>query len=466
MIEGDSKKIMEEQKQRDPRGSALIPFIIFVGVYLITGIVLDIQGVDSAFYQLPTPIAAFVGIIAAFVMFRGSLDEKLRVFMKGCGDENIMTMCMIYLFAGAFTAVSKEMGGIDAAVNIGMSVIPPQFLAAGAFVISAFIAISTGTSVGTIVAVTPITIGLAQAGHLNVYLVVGATIGGAMFGDNLSMISDTTIAATRTQGCEMKDKFYANFRIALPPAIVTTTLLLIFGRPDTVPPVQEYPVNFVKVLPYLFVLIAALAGVNVFAVLIGGILFSGVIGLACGSFGMLGFAQNIYSGFTGMFEIFLLSMVTGGLGAMVTEAGGLDWILMKVSRVIRGRRSAEAGISVMVALTDFATANNTVAIIISSPVARDLSRKYGVDPKRSASLLDIFSCVVQGIIPYGAQVLYACALLENLRSPFQVVGCCWYSYLLMISAIVSIFFSRAPKKDLTIEERAEEEFAKDENSDQ
>lgn len=456
---------MENQKKREPKGSALIPFIIFVGVYLGTGIALDLQGVDSAFYQLPTPIAAFVGIIAAFIMFRGTLEEKLSTFMKGCGDENIMTMCMIYLFAGAFTEVSKEMGGIDAAVNMGMSVIPPEFLAAGAFVISAFIAVSTGTSVGTIVAVTPITIGLAQAGGLNVCLVVGATIGGAMFGDNLSMISDTTIAATRTQGCEMKDKFRANFLIALPPAVLTTVLLLIFGRPETVPPVQEYPVDFIRILPYLFVLIAALAGMNVFVVLIGGILFSGAIGLAYGSFGMLGLAQNIYNGFTGMFEIFLLSMVTGGLGTMVTEAGGLDWILMKVSRVIRGRRSAEAGISAMVALTDFATANNTVAIIISAPVARDLSRKYGVDPKRSASLLDIFSCVVQGIIPYGAQVLYACALLKDLRSPFQVVGCCWYSYLLMISAIVSILFFRAPKKDLTIEERAREEFADDEISD-
>lgn len=437
---------MGERTKQEPNGAALIPFLIFVGVYLATGIVLDVSGVDSAFYQLPTPIAAFVGIIAAFIMFKGTLEEKLATFMKGCGDENILTMCMIYLFAGAFTAVSKQMGGIEAAVNIGMSVIPPEFLAAGAFVISAFIAVSTGTSVGTIVAVTPITIGLAQAGNLNVYLVVGATIGGAMFGDNLSMISDTTIAATRTQGCEMKDKFRANFAIALPPAILTIVLLLIFGRPETVPAVQEYPVNFIKVLPYLFVLISALAGLNVFLVLVTGTVLSGVIGLAYGSFGMLGFANTIYDGFTGMFEIFLLSMVTGGLATMVTKNGGLDWILMNVSHVIHGRRSAEAGISAMVALTDFATANNTVAIIISSPVARDLSRTYNVDPRRAASLLDIFSCVVQGIIPYGAQVLYACALLEGLRSPFQVIGCCWYSYLLMISALLSIVFPRLRRR--------------------
>ncbi|WP_194610149.1 Na+/H+ antiporter NhaC family protein [Clostridium vitabionis] len=429
------------RKQRKPNGKALIPFLIFVGVYLATGVILNLQGVESAFYQLPTPIAAFVGIIAAFIMMKGTMEEKLHTFMEGCGDENIMTMCMIYIFAGAFTTVTKEMGGIDAAVNMGMAVIPPQFLAAGVFVISAFIALATGTSVGTIVSVTPITIGLAEAGGLNVHLIVGATIGGAMFGDNLSMISDTTIAATRTQGVEMKDKFRENFRIALPAAILTVVLLLAFGRPDTVPAVQGYPVDPIRILPYAFVLVSALLGMNVFMVLVGGILLSGAIGIFSGSFSLLGFANNIYQGFTSMFEIFLLSMVTGGLGAMVTGEGGLDWILEKVRGIIRGRKSAELGISAMVALTDFATANNTVAIIISAPVARDISETYGVDPKRTASLLDIFSCVVQGIIPYGAQVLYACALLENLGSPFQVVGCCWYSYLLMIAALISIAVS-------------------------
>jgi Na+/H+ antiporter NhaC len=436
---------MEEEKslqKRKPNGYALIPFGIFVGVYLATGIILNAMGVEQAFYQLPTPIAAFVGIVVAFIMFRGTMDEKLKIFTSGCGDENIITMCMIYLFAGAFTEVSKAMGGIDAAVNMGMSVVPPQFLAAGTFLISCFIAMACGTSVGTIVAVTPITIGLAEAGGLNVYLVVGATVSGAMFGDNLSMISDTTIAATRTQGCEMKDKFRANFKIALPAAIITLILLIIFGRPETTPVMQDYPINFIKVIPYLFVLISALAGVNVFIVLAGGIVISGAIGIAYGSFSLLGFANDIYTGFSGMFEIFLLSMVTGGLGAMVTEEGGLDWIMMKVRKIIRGRRSAEAGISVMVALTDFATANNTVAIIVSSPVARDISREFGVDPKRSASLLDIFSCVVQGIIPYGAQLLYACALLEDIGSPFQVIKYCWYPFLLMISAFLSIIITK------------------------
>ena len=423
---------------RKPSGTALIPFFLFVGVYLATGIILEVTGTENAFYQLPTPVAALVGIIAAFFMFKGTMNEKVHTFMKGCGNENIMTMCIIYILAGAFTDVTRAMGGVDAAVNLGMSLIPARFLAAGVFVITAFIAISTGTSVGTIAAVTPITIGLAESGGLNLYLVVGATIGGAMFGDNLSMISDTTIAATRTQGVEMKDKFRANFRIALPAAIATVILLLIFGRPETLPQAQDYAFSFVKVIPYLFVLISALAGLNVFMVLTGGIVLSGIIGIACQSFTVLEYTQHIYSGFSSMFEIFLLSMITGGLAEMVAEAGGLDWILLKVSHVIHSRRSAEAGISAMVALTDLATANNTVAIIISGPVAKNISKQYGIDPKRSASLLDIFSCVVQGVIPYGAQLLYACALLENLSSPFRIIRNCWYSYLLMLAAIVSI----------------------------
>ena len=216
-------------------GKAFLPFGVFVGVYLITGIVLNAKGVEMAFYQLPTPVAAVIGVITAFILFKGTINEKLETFLKGCGQTDVMTMCFIFLFAGAFTTVSSEMGGVDAVVNLGMSVLPPQFVAAGVFVISGFIGISTGTSVGTVVAVTPIAIGLAEAGGLNVYLVVAATICGAMFGDNLSMISDTTIAATRTQGVEMKDKFRSNFAIAFPAAIITVVLLLIFGRPDVVP---------------------------------------------------------------------------------------------------------------------------------------------------------------------------------------------------------------------------------------
>ena len=434
-----------EQKPSKANGLALIPFLIFIGIYLITGMVLNARGMEMAFYQLPAPIASFIGIIVAFMLFKGSFEEKLSLFLKGCGDENIMIMCMVFLFAGAFTSVSSAMGGVDSVVNLGMTVIPPHYIAAGIFAMSAFISISTGTSVGTVTAVTPIALGLASAGGLNTTLVVGAVIGGSMFGDNLSMISDTTIAATRTQGVKMKDKFRANFAISFPAAIVTVILLLIFGRPEVVPEVQEYSYSLIKVLPYLFVLIASLLGINVFIVLTGGILFSGIVGIAADSFTVLELANHVYNGFTGMFEIFLLSMITGGLAKMVEKEGGIDWLLQKISKIIKGRKSAELGIAAMTSLTNMTTANNTVAILIASPIAKDISERYEVDPKRTASLLDIFACIFQGILPYGAQMLFACALMENLNSPFQVITKCWYQYILMLFAVLSICFTKEKK---------------------
>ena len=431
-----------EKIEKKASGVALLPFGVFVGLYLITGIVLNAMGVEMAFYQLPAPIAAFVGVISAFVLLKGNINEKMTTFLKGCGNEDIIIMCMIFLFAGAFTTVSSAMGGVDSVVNLGMTVLPPQLIAAGVFVISAFISTATGTSVGTVTAVVPIALGLAQAGGLNEYLVVGAALGGSMFGDNLSMISDTTIAATRTQGVEMKDKFRTNFGISLPAALITIVLLIIFGRPEVTPKVQEYTFNLVKVLPYIFVLAGSLLGLNVFVVLTGGIVFSGLIGVVGGSFSVLELAGNIYSGFKGMFEIFLLSMIMGGLAAMVQEAGGIEWILAKVKKVIKNKNTAELGIAAMASAADIATANNTVSILITGTVAKELSEEYGVDPKRTASLLDIFACVWQGILPYGAQILFACALIENLNSPFQVISMCWYQYILAAVAIASIFVSK------------------------
>lgn len=271
-------------------------------------------------------------------------------------------------------------------------------------------------------------------------MVIGATIGGGMFGDNLSIISDTTIAATRTQNVEMKDKFRANFAIALPAAIVTVVLLLIFGRPEVVPKATTYSYSLIKVLPYIFVLVSALCGVNVFVVLTGGIVFSGIIGIADGSFTALVYTQQIFEGFKGMLDIFLLSMFMGGLAAMVEKEGGINWILQKIRKVIRGKKSAQLGIAAMISLTDMATANNTVDILINGPIAKEISEEYGVEPKRTASLLDIFSCVFQGIIPYGAQVLFACASIKGLNSPFEVISLCWYQYVLAIFAILSIYF--------------------------
>lgn len=439
-----------ENLNKKSNGKALIPFLIFIIVYMGTGLVLQAQGVDMAFYQLPAPVAALVAVIFAFIMFKGSIDEKFNTFVKGCGDENIIIMCIIFILAGAFSTVSKSMGAVDSTVNFALTLIPAQYITAGLFIISCFISLATGTKVGTIVAVGPIAVGLAEKGGLYLPLVLGAMMGGAMFGDNLSVISDTTIAATRTQGCEMKDKFKCNFLMAFPSAVLTFILLLIFGKPVQAVAAGEYSYSIVKMLPYILVLLTSLKGVNVFIVLTGGILVSGIIGLIYGEFTLLGLGQQIYSGFTGMFEIFLLSMLIGGLSYMVAEEGGIQWILEKVKGMIKGRKSAEIGIAALVGLTDAATANNTVAIIINGPIAKQISNEYKVDPRRSASLLDSFSCIMQGLIPYGAQMLIAVGFTNGLVSPFQVIPLMWYVFFLTVFAVASIFIpftDGAIKKD-------------------
>lgn len=430
---------MEDLRKVKGNGKALIPFLVFVAVYLLTGIILQAQGTEMAFYELPAPVAVIIGIILAFIMFKGSIDEKFDAFLKGCGEENIIIMCIIYLLAGAFSGVSGAMGGVESTVNLGLTLIPPQYITAGIFIIASFISISIGTSVGTIVAIGPIAVGLAESTGLSMPLVIAALVGGAMFGDNLSVISDTTIAATRTQNVDMRDKFRLNILLALPAAILTVILLLIFGKPITTPATETYTYNIIKILPYIFVLVASLMGMNVFVVLTGGIVFSGGIGLLYGDFTLLGFSQEIYAGFEGMFDIFLLSMLTGGLAYMVTKEGGLQWILDKIQSMIKGRKSAEVGIAALVSLTDMATANNTVAIIIDGPIAKEISTEYKVDPRRSASLLDTFSCVMQGMIPYGAQLLIAAGFTNGLVSPVQIIPLLWYQQLLAVFALISIF---------------------------
>lgn len=429
---------MENQNKKSS-GKALIPFLIFIIVYMGTGLVLQAQGVDMAFYQLPAPVAALVAIIFAFIMFKGNIDDKFNTFIKGCGDENIIIMCIIFILAGAFSTVSGAMGAVESTVNFALTLVPAQFITAGIFIIACFISLATGTSVGTIVAVGPIAVGLADKGGLHMPLVLGALMGGAMFGDNLSVISDTTIAATRTQGCEMKDKFRCNIMMALPAAILTVILLLIFGKPVETVMAEEYSYNIIKMLPYILVLLASLKGVNVFLVLTAGILSSGIIGLVYKDFTLLVLGQQVYEGFTSMFEIFILSILIGGLSYMVAEEGGIQWILEKVKGMIKGRKSAEIGIAALVSLTDMATANNTIAIIINGPIAKELCHEYKVDPRRSASLLDSFSCIMQGLIPYGAQMLIAVGFTNGMVSPFQVIPLTWYVLFLAIFAIFSIF---------------------------
>nr|WP_312579267.1 Na+/H+ antiporter NhaC family protein [Sedimentibacter sp.] len=429
---------MENLNEKKGNGIALLPFFIFVFIYLISGIILQAKGTEMAFYQFPAPIAVGIGIIFAFILTKGSLDKKFDVFIKGCGDENIIIMCIIYLLAGAFSSVSSAMGGVDATVNLGLTLIPAKYITVGIFIIAAFISISTGTSVGTIVALGPIAVELVDKAGLNLPLVLGALVGGAMFGDNLSIISDTTIAATKTQGVSMKDKFRTNIGFALPAALITIILLFIFGKPVDIVESQEYNYNIIKIIPYLFVLVAAISGMNVFVVLTGGIIISGTIGLAYGSFKLLEYAQHIYTGFTNMFDIFLLSLLTGGLAGMVSHGGGLDWLLYRINKTVKGKKSAQLGISALVALTDAATANNTVSIIVSGQLAKEISRKHGIDPRKTASLLDVFSCTMQALIPYGAQLLIVGSFTNGLISPVQIVPYVWYCFILAVFALLFI----------------------------
>lgn len=417
----------------------LVPFIIFILVYLGSGIYFQAKGVEMAFYQLPAPVAIFVGIIFAFLLFKGTMNHKFDSFLKGCGEENIIIMCIIYLLAGAFASVSKSMGGVDATVNFGLTYIPTQYITAGMFIIAAFIATATGTSVGSIVALGPIAVGLAEKSGLSMPIILAALMGGAMFGDNLSVISDTTIAATRTQGVEMRDKFRVNLTIALPAAIITIILLLVFGKPEVIPEAQTYSYSVIKIIPYILVLGLSLIGINVFVVLTLGILVSGVIGFAYGEFTLLKYAQGIYGGFTGMTEIFLLSLLTGGLAVMVREAGGIDWLIEKIQKIIVGKKSAILGIGLLVGLVDVAVANNTVAIIINGPIAKKISNQYKVDPRKTATILDIFSCIAQGAIPYGAQMLILLGFTQGAVSFLDVFPLLWYQGLLLVLSIVSFF---------------------------
>lgn len=422
---------------------ALIPFGIFIGLYLATGLILQIKGVEMAFYQLPAPIAVFVAIITAFFIFEGSIEDKFDTLVSGCGDSNIIIMCLIYLLAGAFSSLAKASGGVDSVVALGLSFIPTGFLTAGVFLIASFISIATGSSVGTITALGPISVGLANTSGISLALMLGALVGGAMFGDNLSIISDTTIAATRSQGCDMKDKFKMNAKIAIPSAILTIILLLIFGAPEATTSPTDLTYDLLSIIPYLFVLIVALMGVNVFVVLTGAIGLSSALLLLRGS-SIIDISQIIWEGFTGMFEIFLLSMLIGGLSKMVADEGGINWIISKIKIFATDLRTGELGIGLLVSLADICVANNTVAIIISGPIAKKMSREFGIDPRRSASLLDTFSCVFQGIIPYSAQVLIAAGFTGGALAPFELIPFFWYQFILGIFAIISIL---APSKN-------------------
>ncbi|MEZ8056402.1 Na+/H+ antiporter NhaC family protein [Vibrio splendidus] len=436
-----------------PSAVALIPLIVFLALFIGVGTYLSLQGVDFAFYQLPAPIAALPAVMLALLLSKDKLNRAIEQFLGGVGHKDIIAMCMIYLLAGAFAAVAKASGGVDATVNLGLSAIPTSMILPGIFLISAFIATAMGTSMGTIAAVAPVALGIADSAGMSIPLTAGVVLSGAMFGDNLSIISDTTIAATRSQGCEMRDKFKENIRIALPAALIA---IVIFAFNSTATQVPETgPIEWLKVLPYITILILAVSGMNVFVVLTIGILLAGGVSLgSVENYGMTDYAQDIYAGFGNMQEIFLLSMLIGGLSELMRRQGGLAFLTSLVSGVIRAfgsshskqanGRASELGIAGLVSMVNLCTANNTVAIIVSGSVARQLAEENNVSPRRSASLLDIFSCVIQGVLPYGAQVLLLGSVF-NL-SPLDIVANSYYCFALAVVAVVAVFIKHPARQ--------------------
>ena len=392
------KEQVKLHQEREASGLALIPLLFFIVIYLGVGIVLHSKGVEMAFYQFPSVVAMTIAVILAFLMYhKTGIDNNFKLFARGAGDENIMTMLMIFLLAGAFSSVAGAMGGVSSTANLGLAIIPPRFIVPGIFIIAAFLSTATGTSMGTVGAIVPIAYNMAKTADLNMSFVVAAVLTGAMFGDNLSMISDTTIAATRTQGVDLKDKFKTNAWISIPSALITLSLMVIFSKGGTVTGNLDY--NLIKVVPYVLVLGLALLGLNVFAVLIIGIISASAVGVGTGAIGLMEVAAKIWTGYQGMIEVFILSMFVGGLAELTKHYGGLKWIIDKTSKLLKGPKSASVGIAALAALTDAATANNTVAIIVTGEIAKEISEKYKIDPRRTASFLDIFSCIMQGFIP-------------------------------------------------------------------
>ena len=412
---------MENQNQG--KLSALLPIGVFLVIFLGAGIIFQ------DFYAMPAIVAFLIALFVAFLQNRKvSFDEKVKIIAQGVGEENIITMSLIFLCAGAFSGAVTAAGGVDSTVNLGLSLIPAHFIVAGLFIISCFISVSMGTSMGTIAALAPIAVGVSNEAGFPMAICIAAVVCGAMFGDNLSMISDTTIAAVKTQGCEMKDKFKANFLIVLPAAVITIVFFWFVTR-DMSYNIASGEYNLFQVIPYLVVLIGALIGINVFLVLIAGTVLSIVVGVWTGTIAV-----------SEMYDITVISIIVACIVSLVRANGGIQFILDLIKSRIRGKRGAQAGIAALALLVDLCTANNTVAIVMSGPIAKEICDEFGVEPKRSASLLDMFTSVGQGLIPYGAQLLSA-ATLTGL-TPFDMMPYLIYPILMAVCGIGAIILSK------------------------
>ncbi|WBL16852.1 Na+/H+ antiporter NhaC family protein [Sutcliffiella sp. NC1] len=410
---------------------ALLPLFVFVLLFIGVGVF------AKDFSVLPLNVAILVAAVIALVMNRKeSFAKKIEIFCKGAGDSNIILMCIIFILAGAFAGVAREMGAVASTVNLGLSFLPQNFLLVGLFIIGCFISISMGTSMGTVVALAPIGIGIAEQTDISMALAMATVVGGAMFGDNLSMISDTTIAAVRTQKTKMSDKFKVNFFIVLPGAIITAIILFILTSGNSANIDGEYTYEIVKVLPYLAVLGAAIAGLNVIIVLLGGIVFAGIIGLSTGAFDFFGYLQSVGNGLISMEDLAIVALLIGGVVGIIKHNGGIDYLLHFVTSKIKTKKGAEFGIASLVGITDVATTNNTISIMITGPLAKNIADQYDIEPRKSASLLDLFSCAFQGIIPYGGQILAAAGLAAI--SPVSLVPYSFYPILVGICGVIAI----------------------------
>lgn len=416
---------------------ALSPLLVFILLYLVTSLI------AGDFYKVPITVAFMLSSVYAVVINGGiPLRKRIDTFSKGAGTGQMMLMMWIFVLAGAFANSAKAMGSIDATVNLTLSLLPGNMLLAGLFLAACFISLSIGTSVGTIVALTPIAAGIAQHTGASVPMLTAVVVGGSFFGDNLSFISDTTIVATSTQGCKQSDKFHVNSFIVVPAALVILGIYILTGS-DVRPPQSLPDIEYMKVFPYIAVLIVAIFGMNVMAVLTMGLLLTGIIGLYGGAFDVYGWFQSMGDGIIGMGELIIITMMAGGLLEMIKQGGGIDYIISHITRRIKGKRGAELSIAGLVGLVNLCTANNTVAILTVGGIAKQIGDRYGVDNRKCASILDTFSCTVQGLIPYGAQMLMAAGLAAV--NPVSILPYLYYPLAVGIAALAAIIF-RYPRK--------------------
>lgn len=438
----------ENLNKKEPRGVALLPIIIFLIVYLGSGIYYEYINPPEGgmgFYVMSVVVAFMISLTVAFCQNRElSFNEKITVCARGIGDDNITIMLFIFLMAGAFSGIASEAGGAASTANMLLNVIPASFAIPGLFIIACLISMAMGTSCGTITVLTPIAVNVAVSAELSLPFCVATIVGGAMFGDNLSFISDTTIAATKTQGVEMKAKFRENLKISVPAAVITLIVIVVICLQGGAAELEHFDFNTLQAIPYFVVLIAAICGINVFIVLGGGTILFAIVGLITGSLSVSSAFSSMGSGTSGMFETMIVTILVASMGALMKEYGGFAYILKVITKMFKSRKGGELGVGILTSVMDVATANNTVAIVMAGPIAKEVSERYEIRPERTASLLDIFSCVWQGIIPYGAQLLIASGL-AGIGS-IAIIPYLFYPLILLVVVLVNIALGPGHKK--------------------